>query len=239
VRSLRSRAPAVGTLRYRPWRGRRGIALVAPAGRRPVDPDEVRACLEHLDANGFDRAFTVALGPIEQEPFLVAGFGVREELHLLAHDLRSLPSTGPRGRVRRPRRARSGDRPAVLAVDDEAFPPFWRMGPAGLDEALDATPSARLRVSNRPAVEGYAITGRAGNRGYLQRLAVRPPSQGHGLGASLVVDGLRWARRWGADEVLVNTQVGNDRAVRLYERLGFARCPQGLAVLERPLGGPG
>ena len=62
------------------------------------------------------------------------------------------------------------------------------------------------------------------------------PRRGRGLGAALVVDGLRWLRRWGAKEVLVNTQEGNDAAVRLYERLGFRLQPDGLAVLRRALG---
>jgi ribosomal protein S18 acetylase RimI-like enzyme len=53
-----------------------------------------------------------------------------------------------------------------------------------------------------------------------------------------VADGLRWLRRWGAREVLVNTQEGNEAAVALYERLGFRRHDEGLAVLQRPLAGP-
>ena len=85
-------------------------------------------------------------------------------------------------------------------------------------------------------VVGYAVTGRAGPRGYLQRLAVHPDHQRAGLGGALVVDGLRWLRRWGAKEVLVNTQEGNEPAVRLYEALGFQLRPEGLAVLRLALG---
>ncbi|MGH9274339.1 MAG: GNAT family N-acetyltransferase, partial [Acidimicrobiales bacterium] len=108
----------------------------------------------------------------------------------------------------------------------------------GLDDALGATPSARLRVVARvdgEGVIGYAITGRAGSRGYLQRLAVDPAAQRRGIGAALVIDGLRWLRRWGAHEVLVNTQVDNGAALALYEAMGFRRQPDGLAVLRRDL----
>ena len=90
--------------------------------------------------------------------------------------------------------------------------------------------------ARRPAIVGYAVTGRAGPRGYLQRLAVHPDHQRAGLGGALVVDGLRWLRRWGAKEVLVNTQEGNEPAVRLYEALGFELRPEGLAVLRLALG---
>jgi mycothiol synthase len=72
----------------------------------------------------------------------------------------------------------------------------------------------------------------------LQRLAVLPDAQGAGIGAALVLDGLRWLRRWGAKEVLVNTQEGNEAAVRLYERLGFRRQSDGLAVLRRRVDPP-
>jgi ribosomal protein S18 acetylase RimI-like enzyme len=42
-------------------------------------------------------------------------------------------------------------------------------------------------------------------------------------------------KRWGAKEVLVNTQEENLAAVRLYQRLGFHLQPEGLAVLRRSL----
>ena len=48
----------------------------------------------------------------------------------------------------------------------------------------------------------------------------------------------RWLRRWGAKEVLVNTQEANRAAVELYERVGFELQPSGLAVLHRRVGEP-
>jgi GNAT superfamily N-acetyltransferase len=66
---------------------------------------------------------------------------------------------------------------------------------------------------------------------------VDPDRQRGGIGTALVADSLRWLRRWGADEVLVNTQVDNVGAVALYEHLGFRRRTDGLAVLRRDLAG--
>ena len=82
---------------------------------------------------------------------------------------------------------------------------------------------------------GYAITGRSGRRGYIQRLAVHPDCRGVGLGTALVTDGLRWLRRWRVRQAIVNTQFDNGRALALYERLGFARQPLGLSVLSAGL----
>jgi ribosomal protein S18 acetylase RimI-like enzyme len=191
----------------------------------------VRHCCDLLATRGFGEVLTGALSPAEQRGFLDAGFTVRESLHLLAHDLDDLPATP----VAPLRRARPGDRDAVLSVDGAAFPPFWRLDREGLTDALEATPSSRFRVVGVGAVEGYAIVGRASRRGYVQRLAVAPELQGGGLGRALLVDGLRWLRRWGVARAVVNTQVDNERARRLYESLGFRMAPSGLAVLGRAL----
>jgi ribosomal protein S18 acetylase RimI-like enzyme len=221
-------------MRVGPWRGDTSIAHLVPLpDSRRVTASGVRRCVHQLHAAGYERALTAALGREEQQPFLDAGFTVHERLHLLAHDLADLPSGTPATL----RRARSADRGAVLAVDEAAFPSFWRLDGAAVDDAVRATPQSRFRVALDGArvVIGYAITGRAGVRGYLQRLAVDPVDQGKGTGTALVVDGLRWLRRRGAREVLVNTQAGNDRAVTLYEHLGFRHRPHGLAVLALDL----
>lgn len=225
-----------GWLRMVPWRGDATTAYLTPARGRP-STSSITRCLDQLREDGFRVALTAALAGPEQAPFLAAGFAVHERLHLLTRALDDLPEDpgGAGVTLRRGRRASTAD---VLAVDNAAFPPFWRLDESGLDEAMAATPSSRLRVAADAdgLIVGYAVTGRAGARGYLQRLAVAPATQGQGLGTALVVDGLRWLRRWGAREVMVNTQVRNDRAVRLYERLGFRLEPDGLAVLHRSVG---
>jgi GNAT superfamily N-acetyltransferase len=67
-------------------------------------------------------------------------------------------------------------------------------------------------------------------------LAVHPRTQGLGVGGALLLDGLRWLRRWGARDALVNTQEGNERSLRLYQRMGFVLQPDGLTVLRLALG---
>jgi ribosomal protein S18 acetylase RimI-like enzyme len=125
----------------------------------------------------------------------------------------------------------------VLAVDGAAFAPFWRLDRAGLAEALQAVPTTRFRVTpgRGGPVAGYAISGRAGRQGYLQRLAVDPAHQREGAGAALVADALHWMNRRGVARAIVNTQLGNDAALALYGHLGFRLQPSGLAVLRRGL----
>lgn len=222
-------------MRVRPWRGRADTAelSVVPAGAM-VPPNLVALAVGRARDRGYDEVVTPALPRGEWRPFVDVGFTVREELHLLAHDLLDLPDRRGVGGEHQLRRVLRRDRDRVLAVDGSAFDPFWRLDADALEDAVRATPSTRFRMER--SGRGYALTGRAGDRGYIQRLAVDPRAEGAGLGSALLVDGLVWLRRWRAREALVNTQTGNTRAIALYERLGFRRRAEGLAVLELPIG---
>jgi len=216
-------------LRIGPWRGDSRVAYIAPVqGRPPPSAAGVRHCVDVLGGRGYRAAVTAALASEELAGFLAAGFAVRERLHLLIHGLDGLDETSYSFQVRRARRQ---DRSAVLGIDRRAFSPFWQLDDAGLDDAISATPTARFRVTT-PDLVGYAVTGRAGRRGYVQRLAVDPDHQRRGLGSALVIDGLRWLRRWNATDAVVNTQETNSGALALYEALGFRRQRDGLTVLE-------
>lgn len=219
-------------LRVCPWRGDPSIAYLAPfPGRLPL-PQSLDRCVDDLRERGYRGVLTAALGISERDSFFEAGFSVHEELHLLRHDLFDVP----RDPCLRLRRGRRRDEREVLRLDAMAFDSFWRFDRLGLADARAATPASRFRVATtRSSIAGYAVTGRAGPTGYLQRLAVHPRSQGRGIGTELVIDTLRWSRRRGATTVMVNTQAENDRALALYERLGFVRELHGLAVLERSL----
>jgi ribosomal protein S18 acetylase RimI-like enzyme len=222
--------------RTAPWRSDDNTALIAPWPDAPAPSTSfIRHCLDLLAGQGFTTVITSALAPHEQRPFLAAGFDEHERLHLLGHDLAGLPSRPQRPALRRGKRA---DRDRALLVDRAAFDSFWRLDGRGLQDALDATPSTRFRVV---AIEGdtslgaYAISGRSGRHGYLQRLAVDPSHQRQGYGRALVLDGLHWMRRHGVKRAVVNTQLDNLGALELYRGIGFRAEPDGLAVLRREL----
>ena len=221
-------------LRVGRWRSDSPVAILSPAGdgALPSAPF-LQQALSRLAEDGYTSVVTAALSRTEQAPFLAAGFQEQERLRLLSHDLRRLPPL-----VGLPlRRALDGDRPAVLAVDEASFSPFWQLDDWSLQEAIEATPPTRYRVAldGRQQVVGYAIAGRTQRRGYVQRLAVHPTAQGRGLGSALVADGLQWMRRRGVERAVVNTQLGNEAARNLYLRLGFREENEGLAVLRQDL----
>jgi GNAT superfamily N-acetyltransferase len=279
-----------------PWQGDSTVAFLAPVPEAPIlSAAFLGRCLTILGERGFARVVTSALSPMEQTGFLAAGFEVAEELHLLSLELGGLP---PRPAIA-VTRVTNGSRPQVLAIDAEAFSPFWQLDEHGLEEALGATPRTRFRgvlgedlvfhpglsphpsrhpspspdergtgergtgergtgergtgergtgergtgergtgdrlVVSRPGLIGYAIHGRSGTRGFVQRLAVAPEARRLGVGRGLLLDGLYWMRRRGVRRAVVNTQVGNDAALTLYYDVGFRREPSGLSVMEAGL----
>jgi ribosomal protein S18 acetylase RimI-like enzyme len=237
------------TLRWRGGWAR--IAPLAPAGGSSAAPsgpppdaahltvgtdsapprEAVEQCLARLRRAGYREVVTNALSPADSLAFVDSGFTVRERLHLLEHDLAAVPVP-----PRPSRRARHADRDQVLGIDARAFEPSWRLsGTDGLTDALRATPVVRFRVAQDSDVVGYAISGRAGAQGYLQRIAIDPDEQGIGWGRALVADALQWFRHRSARRALVNTQRENAAALSLYESCGFRRLPVGLCVLGRAL----
>ncbi|MGI8752196.1 MAG: GNAT family N-acetyltransferase [Acidimicrobiales bacterium] len=217
------------------WRGEAAVAFLNPLPDAPAPSAEfLRRCLATLAERGFTRVVTGALSPLEQVGFLAAGFDVAERLHVLGLDLTAELSPAPAGPgpVRVPRRRRL----EVLRVDAAAFSNFWVFDERGLSDALAATPRTRFRMIRQDgAVVGYAISGRAGSRGFVQRLAVDPSRQGHGYGRLLLLDGLRWMRRHGARSAVVNTQLDNAIAFGLYTDIGFREQATGLSVLSAGL----
>ncbi len=172
---------------------------------------------------------TPALAPLDAQPFYQAGFEHYEQLHLLSRRLLTEPD-GPQKKTKAGRRWHLN---TVLDIDRRAFDDFWRFDKVALNEARHATPTSRYRViSIDRKIVGYHVTGRAGHRGYLQRLAVDPDHAGNGIGTALVFDCLTWLYQHKAYEALVNTQERNQRALQLYERHGFIKQAEGLVVLS-------
>lgn len=229
------------TLQVNRWRGRADVVVVTPMPGGPgPGPQAVAATVRSLASRGVGRILTTALHAHELEPFQINGFVVHERLHLLRHDLRDLPEVplARTGEWVRLRRCWRRDIDAVLAVDGRAFDGFWSLDRRGLDDAVRATPTSRHRVACGPGnvIVGYAVTGRAADRGYLQRLAVDPAAHRSGIGRALVTDALAWLGHRGSTVAVVNTQEHNAGALALYESCGFILEPEGLSVLYLDLG---
>lgn len=225
-----------------PWQGDRGVAYLRARGpNTTIDAVGLSRCLERLRSSGYEAAVTPALHPEEAGPYFANGFYEFDSLIVLGHALEAVPQPvrPPEARVRIDR-ARRRDLRRIFEVDRLAFPPQWRMDRVGLREARRATTHVHFRSARDHSTEdrsdrtliGYAISGRTGSTAFLQRLAIHPDHSGRGTGSALVIDGLRWAADNRCSNLLVNTQVTNQRALSLYERLGFVRSTTTLVVLR-------
>ena len=115
---------------------------------------------------------------------------------------------------------------SLLAVQSRSA----RGGHRGNDPIHDTHHPGQLRQSHCLCGQSVSVQAIA----YLQRVAVEPRWQGHGMGRSLVRVVARKARASGAKVLLLNTQTDNDSAIRLYEDEGFIRLPEPLSLLHAP-----
>lgn len=77
------------------------------------------------------------------------------------------------------------------------------------------------------ATNAYGDALAAANWPELRLLAVSPAARGQGVGTALVQECIRRARAAGASALGLHTSESLQAAIRMYERMGFARAPEG------------
>lgn len=225
------------TCRVRTWPHRPDTAqlVLLQQVRLPAVTD-LESWLRILAEEGYQRVRTGALAAGAGQRLTAAGFHEIQELVLLQHDEpRQAVARYAAGADLGTRRLLVEQQPVAATVDTAAFGDEWGLDAAAIDDIRHATPRHRARAAGPLPLAAYAITGRDARQGFLQRLAVDPAHQRHGLGRTLVLDSLQWLARWRVQRVLVNTPTDNDAALRLYEGVGFRRLPERLRVFERAL----
>lgn len=76
-------------------------------------------------------------------------------------------------------------------------------------------------LEDEGVIAGWAGLASSGGQGDVLTIGVRPGLQGRGLGSMLLTELLDEAAERGCGEVFLDVRADNDRARRLYERLGF------------------
>jgi ribosomal protein S18 acetylase RimI-like enzyme len=221
--------------RVRPWAFEPNVAhLVLYNQSRLPTPSEITGWIRELGDVGYELIRTGALGVQAGARFERLGFESIQSLVLLEHTSLDTASTqlvkSPTATVR----LAPDDDLEATRIDVAAFGAGWCIDRVGIGDVRSATPRHRARaVRLDNELVAYAISGRDGRNGYIQRLAVSPDHQHRGHGLALVGDSLRWMSRWRVRRALVNTHIGNDAALALYHRLGFTDLSDRLHVYER------
>lgn len=208
-------------------------------------PATVRALIAEAAADpAITTVRTSALFPSAAARFAELGFVGTSTLALLRLDLRRPERRHPEdplgARSWSTHSARRSELERLAAIDGAAFGAGWSHDAGELKQICSATPVHRMRVRcrsdrrpwRRRQLVGFAVAGATATHGYLQRLSIVPTAHRQGHGAALTLDAVDWMRRRRLEDCLVNTSVDNDAALGLYDRLGFVRLSEVLAVME-------
>jgi [ribosomal protein S18]-alanine N-acetyltransferase len=163
-------------------------------------------------------------------PYLGAqGFQRLDKVMTLAKSNRTLPQVN--GADARIRLASEADIPAIVTVDRAAFTPHWWHSEATLRRRAFTSPYFAV-AEQAGKVVAYAEATLHLPTAHLNRIAVHPAHQHHGIGAALLHDAVCAFWRYGAKKVTLNTQTHNRTSQRLYRRFGFEPTGDSLTVWE-------
>ena len=111
------------------------------------------------------------------------------------------------------------DLPAVLAIEQAAYPLPWRE--KIFVDCLNAGYFGRL-LHVGPQLVGYALTSVAAGEAHLLNLCVAPERQGAGHAVALLDTVVELCSRHAAETLFLEVRASNRRAIALYQRYGFA-----------------
>ncbi len=114
-----------------------------------------------------------------------------------------------------------GDIPAVAAIEQAVFSRPWSRQAFAQAMQQDTLFVVALKAE---AVIGYCGMYCSFGEGEITNVAVAPGEQGAGIGRRMMEYLLAQAQDAGISRVVLEVRVSNERAIHLYEGLGFCSC---------------
>lgn len=109
----------------------------------------------------------------------------------------------------------------VIKIERELFSPPWTR--EGFFTYLTHKDAMFLVVEEKGEILAYCGLLMVLDEGDITNVAVRPDRQREGIGHFLMDSLIRLAQEQGVTTIHLEVRVGNDTAIRLYERMGFTR----------------
>lgn len=109
----------------------------------------------------------------------------------------------------------------VMKIERELFSPPWTR--EGFFTYLTHKDAMFLVVEEKGEILAYCGLLMVLDEGDITNVAVRPDRQREGIGHFLMDSLIRLAEEQGVTTIHLEVRVGNDTAIRLYERMGFTR----------------
>ena len=120
------------------------------------------------------------------------------------------------------------DEDQVVELWQLAFPdePSWNESRALIRRKLDVQPELFFVAVEDGKVIGSTIAGFDGVRGWVHKVACRPDYLRRGVAKKLMSQAEAGLSELGCTKLNIQVRAGNDRAVSLYESLGYAIEPR-------------
>lgn len=115
-----------------------------------------------------------------------------------------------------------GDLDGVLEVEEESFTNPWTRDMYAWEMQNRSVCHIYVVRTQEHRVAGFCAFWLVFNEIHINNVALRPALRGQGLGTALMHHVFAEARRLGATRATLEVRASNDRARRLYERLGFS-----------------
>lgn len=113
-----------------------------------------------------------------------------------------------------------GDIDPVLAIERASSPNPWTTGI--LHDELRGPGRQYFVATINDEVIGFCGVLTQVGEGHVTNIAVSPTFRGRRVGAHLLLRGVQWALEQEVSALTLEVRVGNEPAVRLYRRFGFA-----------------
>ena len=180
-------------------------------------------------ANAQTQVAVIVIKQWFQSLLLSTGFDLKQNIILLQLASENIrPWNMPQGiRIRSMEEA---DMSAVVKIDFAAFGPFWHNTLDSLQRARSQSVSAAV-AEDASGLVGYQISTGNPFGAHLARLAVRPETQGRGVGTALVGNLIHGNGANRFSRLSVNTQADNAASLSLYKKLGFIPTGEHFPVL--------
>jgi ribosomal-protein-alanine N-acetyltransferase len=118
------------------------------------------------------------------------------------------------------RAMRITDVPEIIAIEREAFTTPWT-AEAFMNELTHNHFARYIVMEDQSGIIGYGGMWTIIDEAHVTNIAVRFDRRGMGLGEKLLQHQIANAIEYGMQRMTLEVRVSNDRAQRLYERLGF------------------
>ena len=117
-------------------------------------------------------------------------------------------------------RMREADAAEVAAIESAIFSQPWTED--GFKRSLSSPYTIYLVARQDGKIAGYAGLLRTFDEADITNIAVRPEMQGNGIGEMLLRSLMEAGRQEGIVRFTLEVRTGNEKAIRLYEKCGFA-----------------